>query len=140
MSDPKEKEFSLPITDEEIRAIITGDEPKLLVERAREIGRELSGSLTKRQIRNIFGAVKEIQMFWQGEEQRAAAYRQLLMLKPRLQYQAGRERAVKPLADVLDRAIDYVEDDRERFLRFADFFEAILSYHTAYGGKEQKEE
>jgi len=123
------------IADEQIRAIITQDKPKLLVEQAEEIGRALSSTLTKSQIRNIFGAVRQIQMNWTGDAQKAASYRQLLLLKPKLRYQAARTKEVKPLADVLDKAIDYVEDDRVRFGRFVDFFEAILAYHTAYGGK-----
>ena len=125
----------LSITDDQIRTIITQDEPKLLVGQAEEIGRALSGSLTKSQIRNIFGTVRQIQMNWTGEAQKAASYRQLLMLKPKINYQAARTREVKPLADVLDKAIDYVEDNQVRFGRFVDFFEAILAYHTAEGGK-----
>ena len=125
----------LSITDEQVRTIITQDEPRLLVDQAEEIGKTLSGSLTKSQIRNIFGTVRQIEMNWAGEQQKAASYRQLLMLKPKLNYQAARTREVKPLADVLDRAIDYVGDDRVRFGRFVDFFEAILAYHTAAGGK-----
>ena len=62
----------LSITDDQIRTIITQDEPKLLVGQAEEIGRALSGSLTKSQIRNIFGTVRQIQMNWTGEEQKAA--------------------------------------------------------------------
>ena len=125
----------LSITDAQIRTIITQDEPKLLVGQAEEIGRALSGTLTKSQIRNIFGTVRQIQMNWTEEAQKAASYRQLLMLKPKINYQAARTREVKPLADVLDKAIDYVEDSRVRFGRFVDFFEAILAYHTAEGGK-----
>jgi CRISPR-associated protein Csm2 len=125
----------LSITDDQIRNIIKQDQPKLLVEQAEEIGRALSQSLTKSQIRNIFGTVRQIQMNWTGETQKAASYRQLLMLKPKLQYQAARTKEVGPLADVLDKAIDHVQDDRVCFGRFVDFFEAILAYHTAYGGK-----
>jgi CRISPR-associated protein Csm2 len=105
------------------------------VEEAEKIGQGLSGTLTKSQIRNIFGTVRQIQMNWTGEVQKAASYRRLLMLKPKIKYQAARTREVKPLADVLDKAIDYVGDDRVRFGRFVDFFEAILAYHTAFGGK-----
>ena len=125
----------LNITDDQIRTIIAQDEPKLLVDQAKEIGRALSKSLTKSQIRNIFGTVRQIQMNWTGEAQKAASYRQLLMLKPKIQYQAARTKEVKPLADVLDKAIDQVGDDQVRFGRFVDFFEAILAYHTAFGGK-----
>jgi len=125
----------LSVTDGQIHTIITQDEPKLLVEEAEKIGQGLSGTLTKSQIRNIFGTVRQIQMNWTGEVQKAASYRRLLMLKPKIKYQAARTREVKPLADVLDKAIDYVGDDRVRFGRFVDFFEAILAYHTAFGGK-----
>jgi len=125
----------LSITDDQIRTIITQDKPKLLVDQAKAIGQALSKTLTKSQIRNIFGAVRQIQMNWTGDAQKAASYRQLLLLKPKLRYQAARTKEVKPLADVLDKAIDYVKDDRVRFGRFVDFFEAILAYHTAYGGK-----
>ena len=105
------------------------------MDQAKAIGEALSDSLTKSQIRNIFGTVRQIEMNWTGDEEKAASYRQLLMLKPKLQYQAARTREVKPLADVLDNAIDHVGDDRVRFGRFVDFFEAILAYHTAEGGK-----
>jgi CRISPR-associated protein Csm2 len=125
----------LSITDEQIRSIITEDKPRLLVDQAKGIGKALSKSLTKSQIRNIFGTVRQIEMNWTGDEEKAASYRQLLMLKPKLQYQAARTKEVEPLAGVLDKAIDYVGDDRIRFGRFVDFFEAILAYHTAEGGK-----
>jgi CRISPR-associated protein Csm2 len=125
----------LSITDDQIRTIITQDDPKLLVDQAKAIGLALSKSLAKSQIRNIFGTVRQIQMSWTGEAQKAASYRQLLLLKPKLRYQAARNKEVKPLAEVLDKAIDHVGDDRVRFGRFVDFFEAILAYHTAYGGK-----
>lgn len=125
----------LSITDDQVRKIITQDDPKSLVDQAKEIGKALSNSLTKSQIRNIFGTVRQIQMNWTSEAQKAASYRQLLMLKPKIQYQAARNPEVKPLADVLDKAIDYVGDDQVRFGRFVDFFEAILAYHTAHGGR-----
>ena len=64
-----------------------------------------------------------------------ARVRELLLLKPKLAYQAAREPKVKPLADVLDVAIDQVEGQRERFQRLVELFEAILAYHTKYGGK-----
>lgn len=123
----------LNITREQVRAIITRDDPKSLVEHAERIGQALSGSLSKSQIRSIFGAVRRIQLKWRGEEQRATCYRQLLMLKPKLRYQAARHAPVRPLAEVLEWAIDEVGDNRENFLRFADFFEAILAYHREKG-------
>ncbi len=122
-------------TEKEIVKIIATDSPKLLVEQAEHIGQELARPLSKSQIRNIFGRVRQIQFNWREEKDQAEAYRDLQLLRPKMAYQAARESAVKPLVKVLDRAIEEVGDSRERFQRFVDFFEAILAYHTKYGGR-----
>jgi CRISPR-associated protein Csm2 len=61
--------------------------------------------------------------------------RRLLLLQPKLEYQARRQKEVKGLKDVLILAIEQVKGNRERFVRFVEFFEAILAYHVAAGGK-----
>ncbi len=81
------------------------------------------------------------------------ALRELTLLKPRLAYAASRNPVVRHLADVLTPAIDGVLDGidfkpdardtwlainklaLQRFGRFLDFFEAILAYHRAAGGR-----
>jgi CRISPR-associated protein Csm2 len=127
------------IAKDKVIAIITQDDPVLLVEEAERAGKQLAEQkLTKSQIRTIFGTVRQIQMNWApsaGREEERAHVRQLLLLKPKLAYQAAREAKVKPLADVLDLAIGHVEGQRVRFQRFVELFEAILAYHTKYGGK-----
>ena len=127
------------IARDKVVTIITQDEPKLLVEEAEQAGKRLAEQkLTKSQIRNIFGTVRQIQMNWPrsiGPEDEKKRVRELLLLKPKLAYQAKRQNRVKPLADVLDVAIDQVDGQRERFQRFVELFEAILAYHTSYGGK-----
>ena len=150
------------ISQSDVRQIITTDDPKLLVEQAEHAGAKLADQgLTKSQIRNIFGTVRRLQLNWspslEGADKRARV-RELLLLKPKLAYQAARQAKVKPLADVLDLAIDHVvagdpavkepaepaseqgtsgvpvDQDRVRFQRFVELFEAILAYHTKYGG------
>ena len=127
------------IPEDKVVQIITEDEPRLLVEQAERAGQELARQrLTKSQIRNIFGTVRQIQLNWPAsisDGERRARVRELLLLKPKLAYQAARESKVGPLADVLDVAIDQVGDRRERFQRLVELFEAILAYHTKYGGK-----
>lgn len=129
------------IPKNDVVTIITRDEPRLLVREAEKAGQSLATGrdrLTKSQIRNIFGTVRQIQLNWQSAmepDEKRAVVRQLLLLKPKLAYQAAREKAVKPLADVLDAAIDQVEGKQERFQRLVELFEAILAYHTKYGGK-----
>jgi len=112
---------------------------KLLVKRAEELGEELKKEgLKSSQIRSIFGTVRLIQSTWPLKataDQTQRAYRQLQLLKPRLAYQAERNRGVGPLRDILTAAIDDVGNDRGRFQNFFDFFEAILAYHVAAGGE-----
>jgi CRISPR-associated protein Csm2 len=84
--------------------------------------------------------VREIDMRWPRgaqlspeEKSRArGCYRELLLLKPKLAYQARRAgRGMANLQQVLDPAIGLVGNDRERFQNFVDFFEAIVAYHRS---------
>ena len=109
------------------RVITEGGET--LVKEAEQLGKQLARNLTTSQIRNIYGAVKKMQM--KGE----LDTHKLLMLKPKLAYAAKRHGGgVDTLKDVLTQAIDLVGNDSKKFNRFVDFFEAILAYHRAYGG------
>lgn len=128
------------LSDADAKAIIMQGNTELLVTKAEEIGKDLvNDGLTKAQIRNIFGAVRQIDLSWsrRSTEQKEAdeAMRQLLLIKPRLAYQAKREPSVEGLKNVLTPAIDLVKGNRENFQRFVDFFEAIVAYHTASGAK-----
>ena len=110
------------------RVITEGGE--ILVKEAEQQGQQLARNLTTSQIRNIYGAVKKMQM--KGGE---LDTHKLLMLKPKLAYAAKRHGGgVDTLKDVLTQAIDLVGKDKEKFSRFVDFFEAILAYHKFYGG------
>ena len=110
------------------RVITEGGE--ILVKEAEQQGQQLARNLTTSQIRNIYGAVKKMQM--KGGE---LDTHKLLMLKPKLAYAAKRHGdGVDTLKDILTQAIDLVGKDKEKFSRFVDFFEAILAYHKFYGG------
>jgi CRISPR-associated protein Csm2 len=128
------------VSPNDIRQIITTDASELLVKRAKALGKSLKeDGLTTSQIRGIFGTVRQIEMMWtpsadQDSKKRAQAIRKLILLKPKLAYQAERHKPVKPLETVLGQAIDQVGNKRENFVRFVEFFEAILAYHTAFGG------
>ena len=111
------------------RVITQGGET--LVKEAEQLGKQLARNLTKSQIRNIYSAVKKMQM--KGE----LDTHKLLMLKPKLAYAAKRHgEGVDTLKEVLTRAIDLVGNDQKKFNRFVDFFEATLAYHKAYGGRD----
>lgn len=138
-------QYSRPST-QVIQKIIQGSDvesARLTVEEARKFGEWLQDQgLKTSQIRNIFGTVRRIEMQWpvdesspEAKDAAGAARRELVLLKPKLRYQVARKKELKNLADVLIEAIDLVNDDRQKFQRFIDFFEAILAYHKAAGGK-----
>lgn len=121
-------------SQDELRTIICGDDiesAELTVQWGQSLGTALKGTLKAAQIRMIFGKARQIEMGWQMDS--AASHRELLLLKPKLRYQAERKEEVEDLADVLTKAIDLVKT-QQHFQRFMDFFEAILAYHKAAGG------
>ncbi len=138
------------------RQIVQGmgpDDSKLLVQHAEQVGTFLrQQNLTTAQIRTVFGTVRSIESTWRlatlakaGDAERARASREAMhelnLLKPRLAYAASRHSVVRHLADVLNPAIDAVlenanqEQALQRFGNFLDYFEAILAYHRAAGGR-----
>lgn len=128
------------LSPEDYRRIIVDGDAQVLTSHAETIGTSLARQLTTSQIRNVFGTVRQIEMSWTPratEKDQKYAARQLILLKPKLAYQARRERGkgVQELANVLMPAIDLVGEDRGHFQNFVDFFEAILAYHTAAGGQ-----
>lgn len=134
-----------------IKGFIAKDDPVTLVAVANEIGRQLvAEKLTTSQIRNVFGAVRKIQLGWQNAPEQS--FREAVLLIPKLGYFAKRaqERQKTSGMDILEKvlvpALQTVYADtaspqasdivKERFMRFADFFEAIVAYHKKHGGRE----
>lgn len=60
-------------------------------------------------------------------------YIQVVLLKQKIDYAAAREKAVKPLKEVMDVAIEQV-DDTDDFERLFQLIESIIAYHKAAGG------
>lgn len=113
----------------DVQRIVAGEDYELLVQRARDWGRELAGrNLRMAQIRRVFGEVKRLQMRWEPNR--------LRMLRPRLAYVAARAGAGGALLrDILSPAIDLVfqaqgEGQEKRFRVMADLFEAVLAHYT----------
>jgi CRISPR-associated protein Csm2 len=129
--------FPLP-SDEELEKIIQFGDAELAVNYAQALGERLATQLTSSQIRNVFTTTRQIEMNWPvhaEQEEFKEAVRQLILLKPKLAYQASRDRrggiGMKVLYELLVPAIDLVGKNREYFQNFIDFFEAIVAYHTA---------
>lgn len=136
---PKEHEkpsLQLPAKDQ-IQSFITKDETAAaMVHWADKLGHHLKESDVKTsQIRNAYGTMKKLEMAgWQGGK----TQREILLLKPRLAYAAGRQsgnakNGLQKLKEALDPSIEAVSDSAS-FKRFCQFFEAIIAYHKAAGG------
>ena len=139
------------VSEEELRRIIceplAGD---LLVKVADKLGDQLSTTLKASQIRAIFDEAQRIgSLFRTGKFEEAV--RRAHLLDPKISYRAKRvaERdrkagsAAELIADVLKKALRIVlerTDDRDevraRYVRFLEFFEAVVAYHKAHGGKD----
>lgn len=137
----------------EIDEIITRSNSRKLVETANNIANEMifknergnlneSRSVSTSQIRNIFGTTKKIEMNLSKDKVKQE-YSKLLLLKPKMAYANGRHNnkdnskipGFKILVDCLSYAIDKAEEDYDRMKNFFNFFEAVLAYHKAEGGK-----
>lgn len=138
-SAPGAAGWSSEPNEADLRAIVHDGDTQRLVDVARRLGAELAQPLSSSQIRAFFGAVRQVEMGWPVHataEDARRGRRQLLLLRPKLAYQAARSGGgMTRLQGVLDPAITLVEGDRERFQNFVDFFEAILAYHRAAGGR-----
>lgn len=103
-------------------SIIKDGDPVVLVEQAEELGRVLGKNVSSSGIRNIYSTVKAMPEYKK---------RELELLRPKLAYLRARSQAIAPLEEVLQEAIQKVEDE-ESFKRFCEFFEAVVAYHRKY--------
>ena len=134
---------------EEIGAWLRADLNKDAILFAESFGTWLAeNQLSTTQIRNIYGEIKRIQM----KDEKNAKDAEVLLLKPKLAYARARSSGAKSrealtsLAEIMNAGIDAIFDSENqvnfdekiwfpRFERFALFFEAVIAYHRAKGGK-----
>lgn len=135
-------EQSFPtVTPDVLKKIIQGENAvesaRLTVEWGEKVGKASQKDVTGSQIRIIFTTVRFIEAEWTAnasEVEAQQALRQFILLKSKLRYQAERQSKLRDITGLLTNCIDLV-NTREQFLRFVDFFEAILAYHKTTGGK-----
>ena len=125
------------MTDEIKSFIQRDDTAKQMVKFAEDLASRIK-DVTTSQIRSAYGTVKKLEMQSDFTEK---SYRELLLLKPKLAYarkRSQKERIFQELENALSVAIDSIDVKQpETFKRFCNFFEAILAYHKAAGGRER---
>ncbi len=106
-----------------------------LVQSAQQMGEHLKKvGLKTTQIRKFLDGVRKLDISF--ERGNNFNKEQVILLKPKLAYAAGRQSAVKPLMEVLDPAITAAQESYESFRKLVAFIEGIIAYHKYYGGKD----
>ncbi len=90
--------------------------------------------LETNQVRKFLDAINRLKADLTEKGEFSAIETEVVLLKPKLAYAAAKQRAAKPLGDVMSVAIDKVEST-EDFERLVQFIESIIAYHKAEGGK-----
>ena len=133
------------VEPKKIKNWITNKFDQETIEYTKRFGNHLKKKgLTRSQIRNLFNEVKRLQGSLRRNK-KVGIYKDFLMLRPKMAYVAQRvgygEKGVAALKDVLEEAHIAVFDGEEliekRFDNFVDFFEAIIAYHKAAGGRDK---
>lgn len=136
------------ITEERIASVISSKDASLIVEVSQELGEHFvdyksygKKELTTSKIRNIFDSLKKMEMKWKGKE----TVNDLILLQPKLSYSAHRDQtpeSAKNFVKIILWSIKEVLKSKEnetdlnlKFKNFCKFYEAILCYHKANGGK-----
>lgn len=106
-----------------------------LVNHAEKFGPYLKQQrLETNQVRKFLDAINRLKSVLAQENNFSKIETEVVLLKPKLAYAAAREKAAKPLSQVMSKAIDKVENS-EDFERLVQFIESIIAYHKAEGGK-----
>ena len=92
-------------------------------------------AMSTSQLRKFFGEIKRIQAL---DFDKSEVKDDILMLKPKLAYAAGRDEGKSKIGDFYKKmsiGLDAIEPkNKEHFRNFVKIFEAIVAYHKAAGG------
>ncbi|WP_343246732.1 type III-A CRISPR-associated protein Csm2 [Diplocloster hominis] len=141
-SDYRQEHKNLELTAEEI--------PVDYVDRAervmRGLGKKQPGGnykfeLTTSKIRNIFSLstdIYNVESRRREPELKPESVSALQKMRVRILYDAGREGAVKSFVEAahLLQYIKGIGSDREKFINFANYMEALVAYHRFLGGDD----
>lgn len=106
-----------------------------LVEDAEQFGPYLRKQrLETNQIRKFLDAINRLKADLAETGDFSKIETEVVLLKPKLAYAAARQRAAKPLSEVMSKAINIVKS-KDDFERLVQLIESIIAYHKAEGGK-----
>jgi CRISPR-associated protein Csm2 len=98
--------------------------------------------LTTSKIRNILAMVSEIYnevIHEKGEKLSGKSQERIQYLRLRITYEAGRDDDVKDFVDKSEllQMLKKIGNNKEEFLLFCRYLEALVAYHRFYGGRDK---
>lgn len=116
--------------------------PEEIVREAESLAQQLAQKdrVKTGQIRNFYSGITRMRTEYTAGDT-SKIHRQLVMLKPKLAYAAGRQLAVKAtfypkMRDAVDGVLSAPEADKSQaYDNFFMFVESIVAYHKFYGGE-----
>lgn len=128
--DAKEEAAKIFAKNKFLVSWIENGADEALPDYAEFMGKEMADNkLTSSKIRSVYGEIKRIQI---GEfaKEKSSFY----LLRPKVAYAVGRDKeniGLQLFKLVFDKSAKCVKD-KDTFLHFANFMEAVLAYHRAY--------
>jgi CRISPR-associated protein Csm2 len=113
-----------------------------LIRQAEERAKQFtSDKLKTNQIRNFYSAITRMRSEFEQEGFTDGIQTQLVMLKPKLAYAAGRQKAVKDnfyyyMTSAIEGALAS-EKSGDKLKKFFALVEAVVAYHKFYGGDRE---
>ncbi len=116
------------------------DLKKLSMERLVEIADAIGAAIARRvkmnQIRRFLDGTRKVEAELKGQRKFEEIKDQIILLRPKLAYAAGRHQDVKDLAEILDAAVKSAAQTQDNFMKFLRFMESIIAYHRFHGGRD----
>lgn len=113
--------------------------PQIIDKVADQKGKEFNKIRTN-QIRNVFSHINKIRTTFKNQKEWSAEIeRDLVLLKPKLAYAAGRQHVVKQFQEFLSKQISATVSSKNKVKALENFFalvEAIVAYHKFHGGRD----
>lgn len=107
-----------------------------LVEIADKVGEAIAKKVKMNQIRRFLDGARKVEAELKSREKFEEVKDQIVLLRPKLAYAAGRNNDVKELAEILDTAVKSAAQTQENFMKFLRFMESIIAYHRFHGGRD----
>jgi CRISPR-associated protein Csm2 len=107
-----------------------------LVEIADAVGAAISRKVKTNQIRRFLDGTRKVEAELKSNLPFEKVKDQIILLRPKLAYAAGRHEDVKELAEILDAAVKSAAQTQENFTKFLRFMESIIAYHRFHGGRD----